>query len=159
MWDDEPLSREQRSALFAEDDRLRAERTEELRQNAEASSLVRANDEAGELAYRNHQNGYKAAPATEADLSELVYERIADCMATVVVELRREWRAQIADEVRRLAYTVARNAVPGEQAEREVHELAVRVLHLEQQVRKLRNELAGDGDAVELPRGFLRRVA
>jgi hypothetical protein len=155
---DAPPTRAELAALYAEDNRRRAQHEIDRRQWQQAQeALAEAQERAEEpetLMYRTADNDApEPFPAAEP---EPFYEQsstapnffddierneeFADTLAYVLAKLRDQWRDEIADETRKLAYLIERLVVPGERAESEVYEAKRRLLNLEVRVR----EIGGD---------------
>jgi hypothetical protein len=166
---DAPPTRAELRALYAEDDRLRAEheihrRQWQQRQEALAAAQEREIEEDA-VEYRTFDND-APEPAPQAE-PEPFYEQsstapnffddvarneeFADTLAIVLAMLRDQWRDEIADETRKLAHLIERLVVPGERAESDVYELRARMLNVEVKLREF------GGDLVEI-KGMLGTV-
>jgi hypothetical protein len=105
-----------------------------------------------------------AAPVGEAvdpDGEPWVFdEPQMDVLVQVLAELRREFEERIERAQQRILQTTVRLALPGELAEREVHELRDRVIRAEQQIeRRLKEAMTDDDNVLELPNWRQKDVA
>jgi hypothetical protein len=156
MIDDE--FRHELRALFAEDNRRRAEHSEFLAERkALASPPARKTDAAGVM-YRDFEgDALAAASAVEAEASEeepYFTEQQCDCLADVLNEIREEFDDRIERTQQRILQTVTRLILPGELAEREVHDLRARVIRAEEKIeRQLKAAMTDDDNdnIIDLP--------
>src|SRR5262245_53219140 len=139
--------------LYAEDDRMRAEHAEWM---AERKALAQKSDDDG-LLYRTHEEN-ASLPGPEPELASdedwCFSELQMESLAVVFNELRREWQQDIERAQRRIFDAMVRMGLPGELAEREVHDLRGRVIRAEQQIERRLKEAIGDDSVVDLPPGF-----
>ena len=80
-----------------------------------------------------------------------------DTLAFVLNELRKQWQGDIERAQQRILQAVVRAVLPGELAEREVHDLRARVIRAEQHIERQLKAAIGDDNVVDLPAGFIRR--
>src|SRR5262245_56253792 len=149
-------------SLYAEDDRARAEHAEWMAER-EAQKHALAQKSGDSLLYRTHEeNASRPAPAVDAGVSDEGWcftELQMDSLAVVFAELRREWQQDIERAQQRIFDAMVRMGLPGELAEREVHDLRNRVIRAEQQIERRLKEALGDDNIVDLPPGFWKRDA
>ena len=127
-------------ALYAEGDRLRAEHEEWLAQRALAKPpVISAHDNSGDAPL--------PAPAagSESSNEEWVFsDAQMDVLAQAFSDLSRAWQQDIERAQRRIFDAMVRMGLPGELAEREVHDLRGRVIRAEQQIERRLKEALGD---------------
>jgi hypothetical protein len=138
-------------ALYAADDRLRAENEEYLARTAARAehhepaggSPVRETGDAG-IVYRDGGSRVlEGAPVPAPDASyanDGFSETQLDLLAQVVAEVHKEFDAAIERAQQQILATVVRMVMPGEFAEQKVHALSDRVALIETQIeRRLAN--------------------
>ena len=132
-----PPDRRELAALFAEDDKLRAEHDEWMAQRQAA-------DEApvSETLVRKDYGGNAWTVAATAEEPSAFDELQKDTLATVIAALRAEWQADIDNAERRLANLITRMAFPGERAEEETYALKNRFAQTELRIRQRELETA-----------------
>ena len=161
MYDDE--FRRHLAELYREDDRLRAEWEHEerlARQEARASPLVRQTAPVTTSPHDDGDDALQAAPAPQPETSDeepCFTEEQFDTLAFVLNELRKQWQGDIERAQQRILQAVVRAVLPGELAEREVHDLRARVIRAEQHIERQLKAAIGDDKVVDLPAGFIRR--
>ena len=162
---DAPPTFAELAALYAEDDRLRAEHEQWMAQReTRASPAVRETVLEGVMTHGSNGNALLAAPAAEAvafDEEPWAFDELQmDVIAQVLKELREEFDERIAHAEKRILQATVRLALPGELAEREVHELRARVIRAEEKIeRQLKAAIADDDNVFELPNWRRKGVA
>jgi hypothetical protein len=151
-------TRRELSDLYRDSDLFAAETDEWLaRHKAERAALVRKNADEGVTTQDDGGDALPAVPAGEAEAFDFTEEQF-DCLAAVLNELRKEFDARIARAEERILQATVRLILPGELAEREVHELRARVVRAEQQIeRQLKAAITDDDNVIDLPAGFIGR--
>jgi hypothetical protein len=167
------ISRAELDALFAEDDRARAEHAAfmEDRRAAQASLPVHEAEDIGAMAPDDDNNALLPAPtgnAVDADGHPLDFTEVQlDSLATVIAELRREFEAGIERTHQRLLNTMVRLALPGERAEETFYALRDRVSRLEGQLERQLADIverhlkavATEPQIIDLPGNFFRHTS
>jgi hypothetical protein len=140
-----------------EDDRQRAERIEHAHWWAERSPPVSESGDPGVL-HRGH-DGDALYAAPEPDEGPTFTYPQREAISEVIHQLREEFRADIERMQARVLQILARCALPGELAEREVYELKNRVIAAEQLIeRRIAMAMSEEDDNVlDLPPGFWKR--
>jgi hypothetical protein len=166
-----PPTREELRALYAEDDKRRAEHGEYMAErNARASPPV-SQTESEVIMYRTIDDNAALAVSTaetEASEEQLDFtDAQFDALATVIAELRREFEAGIERTHQRLLNTMVRLALPGERAEETFYALRDRVSRLEGQLERQLADIverhlkavATEPQIIDLPGNFFRHTS
>jgi hypothetical protein len=166
-----PPTREELRALYAEDDKRRAEHGEYMAErNARASPPV-SQTESEVIMYRTIDDNAALAVSTaetEASEEQLDFtDAQFDALATVIAELRREFEAGIERTHQRLLNTMVRLALPGERAEETFYALLDRVSRLEGQLERQLADIverhlkavATEPQIIDLPGNFFRHTS
>jgi hypothetical protein len=176
---DAPPTRAELAALYAEDNRRRAEheisRRQWQQQEAAAAAQARENEE-GAVEYRTaDNNALETVPAAVSVASDEegppFNDEQIDVLEFAVKELRAErdheidlviteLRAEFRQEIENLANRFVQMVYAGESAERLAFELQSRMLDLERNVRQLKsaNTIAAEPEIIDLPENFLRHT-
>jgi hypothetical protein len=144
-------------ALAREDDRQRAERIEHAVWWAERRPPVSESGDQGVLHRGDNGDALVALPDEDEGPTFTYPQR--EAIAEVIHQLREEFRADIERMQQRVLQILARCALPGELAEREVYELKNRVIAAEQLIeRRIALAMSEEDDNVvlDLP-DFIRR--
>jgi len=143
-----PIDRQWLAAIFAEDDRQRAENArfaEELRQKAERTAYAQKSDPESGLIYRDQQDALVAAavPAiVPSSASEGFSEHQRDVIAHLINALRAEWQQDIERLEQKILQTVVRLVQPGEHAEAKLYGLNDRIAIMEGKLERHLPEIA-----------------
>ena len=135
------------------------DRAQEGRETDAAAPYVRKSPP-DDLSFTETENALEAAPAVETESSEdepCFTEVQFDTLAYVLNELRKQWEQDIERAQQRILQATVRLALPGELAEREVHDLRARVIQAEQKIERQLKAAIGDDSVVDLPPGFWKR--
>jgi hypothetical protein len=154
-------------ALFAEDDRARAEHAAFMEaRRASASSPASETGDEGVITQDDGGDVPLAAPAADGEAFCFTDEQF-DAVAAVLAELHREFEARIERTERRLLDAMLRLALPGERAEEIAYALKERIARMEGTIerqlssiveRHLKQAKTDDDDGViDLPAGFIGR--
>jgi len=111
--------------------------------------------------YRNDSgdalDGVPAAETEPSDEEWCFTEEQFEALAFALHELRKEFEEGIERAQQRILQATVRLALPGELAEREVHDLRARVIQAEQKIERQLKAAIGDDSVVDLPPGFWKR--
>jgi hypothetical protein len=164
---DEPPSRRELAALYRDSERFARETDEWLaRRKAERETLERENAEAEELERRDYEIERAATAVAETvpsseeepEPSYAFSDAQFDGIAFALNELHKEFDQRLERAQQRILQTVTRLILPGELAEREVHDLRARVIAAEEKIeRQLKAAMTDDDNVIDLPAGFIGR--
>lgn len=152
--------------LYREDDKVRAEHREYMAQRRAAEAPpVSERDNPG-VVYREYDRDAQTAVAQAREqeyagglcFTSEQFDCVADALDAVIDELRREFEEGIERAQQRILQATVRLALPGELAEREVHDLRARVIRAEEHIERQLKAATSDDKVVDLPTNFWRRT-